>query len=139
MFSLAVSAVFGVIGVWGCPNAIWFHWTTLGFFLLAGAFGIVALWQARWSQPKGPKEIANQEYLNCDVLMDGHLYLACRFTNVTFVYNGGDAGGFNSHCLFGGSIGLKTGDPKLGQMLGFLREIKMLRPDSLALYTPKEK
>jgi hypothetical protein len=71
--------------------------------------------------------------------MDGHLYLACRFTNVTFVYNGGNAGGFDGHCLFGGSLGLKTGDPKLGQMLGFLREIKMLRPDSFAMYTPKEK
>src|ERR1035438_7818926 len=126
MASLAVSAVFGVIGVWGCPKATWLHWTTLGFFLLAGAFGIVALWQARWSKPKGPTEIANQEDLNCDVLMDGHLYLARRFTNVTFVYNGGDAGGFDGRCLFGGSMGLKTGDPKLGQMLGFLREIKML-------------
>jgi hypothetical protein len=139
MASLAVSAVLGVIGVWGCPNATWFHWTTVGFFLLAGAFGIGALWQARWSKSKGPKEIANQEYLNCDVQMDGHLYLACRFTNVTFVCNGGDAGGFDGHCLFGGSIGLKTGDPKLRQMLGFPREIRMLRPDSFARYTPKGK
>lgn len=46
--------------------------------------------------------------------------MACRFTNVTFVYNGG---GFTGHCLFK-DVGLKTGDPKLGQMLAFLREIK---------------
>jgi hypothetical protein len=81
-------------------------------------------------------EIANQEFLNTDVLLDGHLYIACRFTNVTFVYNGGDCGGFAGHCLFK-DVGFKTGDPKMGQMLAFLREIKMMREDSFGLYTPK--
>ena|SRR5271166_4194698 len=138
VLSLIVSSVFGVIGAWGCPTAQWVHWTAIGALLLACACGSFGLWLARWWKPKGYKEIANQSYLNCDVLLDGNVYLACTFTNVTFVYNGGDAGGFNGHCLFGGSLGFRTGDPKVGQMLGFLKEIKMLRPDAFALYTPKK-
>jgi hypothetical protein len=135
--SLLVSAIFGLVGVWGCPNAKWLHWTVLGFLMLGSVSGFVALGVARWSQRKGYTEIANQTYLGTDVLLDGHVYLACTFTNVTFVYNGGDSGGFDGHCLFGGSLGFVTGDPKLGQMLGFLREMKMLRPDAFAMYRPK--
>jgi hypothetical protein len=115
----------------------WIHWLPVGFLAVGGAFGFVALWQSRWSGSKGYTEIANQEFLNQDVLLDRHLYLACKFTNVTFVYNGGDCGGFNGHCLFGGSMGFKTDDPKMGKMLGFLKEIRMLRPDAFAMYTPK--
>ena len=137
--SLVVSALSGVVGVWGCPQTPWLHWVPLCFLAAGGSFGFVALWQSRWSKLKGYTEIANQDFLNQDVVLDGHLYLACRFTNVTFVYNGGDCGGFNGHCLFGGSMGFKTDDPKVGQMLGFLKEIKMLQPDVFARYTPKTK
>lgn len=137
--SLMVSAFFGVIGAWGCPNARWLHWITLGFLLLGSAFGGIALWLARWRKPKGYTKIAHQPYVNCDVLLDGYAYLACTFINVTFVYNGGDAGGFDGQCRFGGAQGFKTGDPKLGQMLGFLKEIKMLRSGAVAIYTPKRK
>jgi len=137
MASLLVSAVFGVIGVWGCPNASWLHWTILGFLLLGSAFGFVALWFARWSKPKSYTEIANQPYVNCDVSLDGYRYLACTFTNVTFVYDGGDAGGFDGGCRFGGTLGFKTGDPKLGQMLGFLKELRIVRPELVTIVTPK--
>jgi len=137
VLSLIVSSVFGVIGVWGCPTAQWIKWTAFVSLVVAAGCACFGLWLARWWKPKGYKEIANQEFLNTDVLLDGHLYIACRFTNVTFVYNGGDAGGFTGHCLFK-DVGLKTGDPKLGQMLAFLREIKMMREDSFGLYTPKK-
>jgi hypothetical protein len=136
--SLLVSALSGAAALWGCPHMTWLRWIPIGFLVLGSTFGFVALWQSRWSKPEGHTEVANQEFMNQDVLLDQHLYLACKFTNVTFVYNGGDCGGFNGHCLFGGSIGFKTSDPKVGQMLGFLKEIKMLRPDAFALYTPKK-
>jgi hypothetical protein len=134
--SLFIGALSGVVEVWGCPQMTWLHWIPLGFLAVGSALGFVALWQSRWLRPKGYKEIANQEFLNQDVLMDGYLYLACRFTNVTFVYNGGECGGFSGHCSFERSLGFKTGDPKIGQMLGFLKEIGMLRPDAFARYTP---
>lgn len=138
VLSLVASAGFGLVGAWGCPTAKWLHWAALGFLVLACACGSFGLWLARWWKPKGTKEIANQDFLNTDVLLDGHLYIACRFTNVTFVYNGGDCGGFTGHCLFK-DVGFKTGDPKMGQMLAFLREIRMMREDSFGLYTPKNK
>jgi hypothetical protein len=118
-----------------CPTARWIRWTAFGALLLAGACGSFGLWLARWWK-KGYKEIANQDFMNTDVLLDGHLYINCRFTSVTFVYNGGDCGGFTGHCLFSG-VGLKTGDPKLGQMLAFVREIRMMREDSFGMYTPR--
>lgn len=136
--SLVLSALSGVVGVWGCPMTTWFHWIPVALLAIASVFGAWALWQSRWHRAKGYIEIVNQEFLNQDVVLDDHLYLACKFTNVTFVYNGGDCGGFNGHCLFGGSLGFKTGDPKVGQMLGFLKEIEMLRPDAFAKYTPKK-
>jgi len=136
--SLVVSALSGAVGVWQCPTGAWLHWIPIVFLSVGGVFGFVALWQSRWSKPGRYVEVANQSLLNQDVVLDGHLYLDCKFTNVTFVYNGGDCGGFNGQCLFGGSLGFKTGDPKMGQMIGFLREIKMLRPDSIAMYTPKK-
>jgi hypothetical protein len=137
--SLVISALSGAVGMWGCPQTAWFHWIPVGFLVLGGVFGFVALWQSRWPQLKGYTEIANQEFLNQDIVLDGHLYLACKFTNVTFVYNGGDCGGFNGHCLFGGSLGFKTGDPKVGQVLGFLKEIRMLRPDAFTQSTPRKR
>ena len=136
MASLLLSAVFSVIGVWGCPDANWLHWGTLGFFLLAGCFGIWALWLARWSRPKGFTEIANQEFVNQDVLLDGYAYIACRFTNVTFVYNGGECGGIHGDSLLGGILGFRTGDPKLGQVLAVLKEMKFIPENRRVLYTP---
>ncbi len=136
MASFAISALSAVIQLRGCPTGTWFRWIPIAFLGLGILFAFFALWQSRWSKPKGHKEIANQEFLNTDVLLDGHLYIACRFTNVTFVYNGGESGGFTGHCLFK-DVGFKTGDPKMGQMLAFLREIRMMREDSFGLYTPK--
>jgi hypothetical protein len=138
MASFAISAFTAVIEMRGCPALSWYHWIPTAFLGLGIIFAFFALYQSRWSQRKGYTEIANQHFLNCDVLLDGYIYLACVFDNVTFVYNGGDCGGFNAHCLFGPSLGFRTGDPKVGQMLAFLKEIKMLRQDAFAMYTPKK-
>lgn len=137
--SLIVSALFGMIGAWGCPKPTWLHWGALGFLVVAGIFGSFSLWLARWWKPGRYTEIANQPFLNCDVLLDGRRYLACKFTNVTFVYNGGDAGGFDGECLFGGSLGFRTGEPKVGQMLAFIKELRLLKDGAFVQYTPKKR
>jgi hypothetical protein len=139
MGSFGISAFSAVIQIWGCPSTSWHRWIPIAFLALGIIFAFFALYQSRWSQRKGYIEVANQSYLGTDVLLDGYVYLACTFTNVTFIYNGGDAGGFDGYCLFGGSLGFATNDPKVGQMLGFLKEIKMLRPDVFTKYTPKRK
>jgi hypothetical protein len=138
MASFAVSAFSAVVQLRGCPLSSWYRWIPIVFLGLGILFAFFALWQSRWSKPKGYKEIANQHFLNTDVLLDGYLYVACKFENVTFQYNGADSGGFTGQCLFNGPPSLKTSDPKLKQMLAFLYSIGMIREDSSGLYTPKK-
>lgn len=82
-------------------------------------------------------EIVNQTIERRDVPLDGYKYFGCTFTDVTFVYNNGDAGGFDHSCRMGGKLGFKSEDPHIQTMLGFLAAIRLLRPDLQEKYTPK--
>lgn len=136
VFSLLLSAIFGIVGVWGCPTSGWYRSIAVGFLVLFGISAFLALMQSRWAPFGGFKEIANQHFENQDVLLDGYQYMACKFTNVTFVYNGGKAGGFDTNCIVK-NPSFKTGDPQMGQMLAFLHNLRLMREDSVARYTPK--
>jgi hypothetical protein len=81
-------------------------------------------------------EIVNQTFERRDVLLDGYRYFGCTFTDVTFVYNNGDAGGFDHTCRVAGKLGFKSDDPHIQTMLGFLASLRLLRPDLLPC-TPK--
>ena len=65
------------------------------------------------------KEIVNQTFERRDVLLDGYRYFDCTFTDITFVYNNGDAGGFDHTCRVGGKLGFKTEDPTFKHCLDF--------------------
>jgi hypothetical protein len=92
------------------------------------------------SAPKPPqveyKEIVNQSFQSQDVLLDGHIFINCTFTDVTFVYNNGETGGFDSTCKVGGHYGFKSRDPHIQQMLYFLVHLRFMRPSVNGRYTP---
>lgn len=134
--SLLVSAISGIVGVWHCPTASWYRWVAVGFLFVFGISAFLALMQSRWALFGGFKEVANQHFQNQDILLDGHQYIACQFTNVTFVYNGGKSGGFDTSCIVKNPA-FRTGDPKMGQMLAFLHNLRLMREDSVGRYTPK--
>jgi hypothetical protein len=83
------------------------------------------------------EEIVNQTFRNQEVPLDGYQYIACTFENVTFVYNNGVTGGFDPSSCWTGSVGFKSREPRIQQILGFLQSLKIIPPQATqGLYTP---
>lgn len=82
------------------------------------------------------KEIVNQTFQGQEILLDGYVYIGCTFTDVTFVYNNGETGGFDPTCKVGGNFGFKSRDPHIQQMLFFLEHLRFMRPPVKGRYTP---
>ena len=133
--SLLVSAMFGIAG---CSSHEWFHTAAIISFVIFGVSVFLTYLQNRFSIFGRLEEIANQHLKNRDVLMDGRLYINCTFENVTFVYNGGKTGGFDPSCKFlDGTVGFTTKNPKLSQMLHFLKSLRIMYPNVEGRYTPR--
>lgn len=138
MASFAFSAFSAIVEVWGCPHVRWLRFIPVTLLAIGIIFAFTALWQSRWFPSSRFKEVANQQFQNRDVLLDGYRYTNCVFTNVTFRYAGRECGGFDGDCKFSG-IGFIASDPAVGQMLEFLRELRLLREDAAVRYTPRLK
>jgi hypothetical protein len=83
------------------------------------------------------KDIVNQTFENQEVLLDGYRYIACTFINVTFVYNNGPTDGFDpASCKWTGSVGFKSRDERIQSLLGFLKSLRIIRPEAEGRYTP---
>jgi len=82
------------------------------------------------------KEIVNQVFQSTEVPLDGYIYIGCTFTDVTFAYNNGPTGGFDSTCLVGGKVNFVSREPRIQQLLGFLVGLRLLRSDLQQKYTP---
>jgi hypothetical protein len=93
----------------------------LGYFLdLSDRFGWVDF------QKFVPlEEVHDQTFQNERVLLDGHAYYHCKFTNVTFVTNGGR--GVLAYSTIIGGYGIATDNSKIEGALGALNGLGALR------------
>jgi hypothetical protein len=83
------------------------------------------------------EDVVNQTFKNQEVPLDGYRYVACTFENVTFVYNNGVTGGIDPSSRWTGSVGFKSREARLQQILGFLQSLKIIPPQTTqGLYTP---
>jgi hypothetical protein len=83
------------------------------------------------------EDVVNQTFRNQEVPLDGYQYISCIFENVTFVYNNGVTGGFDSSSRWTGSVGFKSREARIQQILGFLQGLKIIPPQTThGLYTP---
>ena len=72
------------------------------------------------------KEIRNREFRNCNVPLDGHSYIGCKFKNVTLSYNGGRTE-FSQNKLHG--FVLKSHNPKISNVLIFAFQLGLIEQD----------
>lgn len=147
-----LSALIGHIG--GYVSPVWID-RALTALVAFGSIAVVGIIQAIVHKVRGPRtatiaspptlpspeaeltEIVNQSFRNQEVLLDGHQYISCTFENVTFVYNNGITGGFDSSSRWTGSVGFKSREPRIQQILGFLQSLKIIPPQTTrGLYMP---
>lgn len=57
--------------------------------------------QAAWAKNYQPRVVVGQTFTNEKVPLDGHRYVKCTFTNVTFEYNGTTAIQFEHNTIHG--------------------------------------
>jgi hypothetical protein len=152
-----LSALIGYVS--GAISPIWFDRAITGLVAFASIalFGILQAVARKAREPRtttndaeqpktdpvvqpiqlGFTEIVNQTFKNQEVPLDGYRYISCIFENVTFVYNNGNTGGIDTSSRFTGSVGFKSREARIQQILAFLQSIKIIPPQTThGLYTP---
>ncbi len=69
--------------------------------------------------------VANQEFLNREVLLDGYHYESCSFRGVTFVYNGVTPIQV-THCQIYKPFVIRTENKSIDATMDFLKKFKLL-------------
>lgn len=62
------------------------------------------------------------------MVLDGHHYEGCTFTNVTFVYNGKSGFGF-THNKLKGTFTVDTDNPSINGTFALFKGLGLMRPD----------
>jgi hypothetical protein len=66
----------------------------------------------KWPDPYNPVPVINKTFTNEQVILDGHSYQHCTFTNVTFVYNGTTPFQFSNNNIYG-LVNMKSDNPSV--------------------------